>query len=145
VGLDLGIVGRPAERGVIGLAAHGLRAHLSWKTPVEDRSSQTRDVIPVRWVVGGAYTAGRVLVTGEGEWTEDTGMILRTGVLWTMNRAFTITTGIWRSSEEAKWMTPAFGCVIRQPWNEAVELRYAYNSDPIDAGGGHVLTIVIGW
>ncbi|MBI4531002.1 MAG: hypothetical protein HY709_05715 [Candidatus Latescibacteria bacterium] len=144
-GLDLGIVGRLTERWVVGIAAHNLRAHLSWKTPVEDRSSQTRDVIPVRWTLGGAYTTGHVLMTAEGEWTEDTGGILRTGMSWTMSRSFTVMTGIGRSSGEERWMTPAFGCAVRRPWNGTVEIRYAYNSDPIDAGGGHVLTVVIGW
>ena len=144
-GLDVGMIGRPLGRWVVGTAAHNLRAKLSWQTPIEDRSSQTRDELPVRWVLGVAYTVKDALVSGEGEWAEDRRTVFRTGVSLRIFPSFTVMAGIGRYAEEDGGTIPTFGCAVRQPRNEAFELRYAYSNDAIEAGGGHVVTVVVGW
>lgn len=145
-GLDLGMIGRPAPGWIVGAVSRGLGARLSWQTPVEeDRSSQTKDEIPIRWALGVTYTVRNVLIAGEGEWAEDTGIVSRTGVSWKVLPSFMVMAGMGRSSEENGGITSAFGCAVRHPDSEAVELRYAYSNDALDAGGGHVFTVIIAW
>jgi hypothetical protein len=144
-GLDLGVIGKPSKMWVVGATAHNLRAKLSWQTPIEDRSSQTRDELPVRWVLGVAYMVKDALFSGEGEWTGDGETVFRTGVLLKVIPAFTVMAGIGWYTEEDGRISPTFGCAVRQPRNGDFELRYAYSNDTIDAGGGHVVTVIVGW
>lgn len=140
--LNAGIIGQVSGRLVVGWCAD-LGGTLSWKTPVEDRSSRTDDHVALRHSFGGVYTVAGANLGAEMEWSGESDSAVRLGASVAVAPGFDAMAGIVHSSGWDGGVTPSFGfrTAIRHS-GKPVQLSYAYAPDSIDAGAGHALTIV---
>lgn len=141
--LDAGVVGQASNHLIVGGCARGLGGRLSWKTPVEDRSSLTDDDVAVRCALGGAYTLASSVLSAEVEWSRNSEAIVRLGASARVASGFDAMAGVVRRSGWDGGVTPSFGFAAVIPGDgRPVQLSYAYAPDAIDAGGVHVFTIL---